>query len=236
MKTAQERQLSARALPVIPPKNIDRIQMLNDLDDDERMDDVVPTRSQSAVSQPVRATHEPLDKGQAENCVRMMKEMTLFSSPLSQAQVKAEVQKLVTQTVQIGPVQSQTDLTGNSSSSGLAGVRAQADAPTKATTLNVQSDTSLCIRNNPTQMKVPVKTIEQLIIHTSDTAVKPIVGNTEIERIVEQPYNKEHLQFTPWSTEQVLDNINTTQIESHLSDVYTSIASNTTINEKISTL
>lgn len=40
----------------------------------------------------------------------------------------------------------------------------------------------------------------------------------------------------PWSSEEVLDNINTSKIESHLSDVYTSIASNTTINEKISTL
>ena len=34
----------------------------------------------------------------------------------------------------------------------------------------------------------------------------------------------------------MVNNINTSEIESHLSDVYTSIASNTTINEKISTL
>jgi serine/threonine-protein kinase ULK4 len=85
-------------------------------------------------------------------------------------------------------------------------------------------------------MKVPVKTIDQLIIHNSDTAVKPIVGNKEIERIAESPCNKSHLQFVPWRSEEVLDNINTSKIESHLSDVYTSIASNTTINEKISTL
>lgn len=85
-------------------------------------------------------------------------------------------------------------------------------------------------------MKVPHKTIEQLIIHNSDTAVKPIVGNKEIEKIVEQSYNQQHLKFVPWTSEQVLQNINTTEIESHLSDVYTSIASNTTINEKISTL
>ncbi len=31
-------------------------------------------------------------------------------------------------------------------------------------------------------MKVPHKTIEQLIIHSSDTAVKPIIGNKEIEK------------------------------------------------------
>jgi serine/threonine-protein kinase ULK4 len=66
--------------------------------------------------------------------------------------------------------------------------------------------------------------------------VKPIVGNKEIERIIESVYNAQHLKFTPWSSDEVIAKINTTQIESHLSDVYTSIASNTTINEKISTL
>ena len=94
----------------------------------------------------------------------------------------------------------------------------------------------------PTQMKVPHKTIEQLIIHNSDTAVKPIVGNKEIERF-EDPasyndssYNVQHLKFVPWTSDEVSAKINTTQIESHLSDVYTSIASNTTVSEKISTL
>ena len=85
-------------------------------------------------------------------------------------------------------------------------------------------------------MKVPHKTIEQLIIHNSDTAVKPIVGNKEIEHIQESSFNKQHLQFVPWTSEEVLANINTSEIESHLSDVYQSIASNTTINEKINTL
>lgn len=49
------------------------------------------------------------------------------------------------------------------------------------------------MHSQPTQMKVPVKTIDQLIIHNSDTAVKPIVGNKEIERIQDQPYNKNNL-------------------------------------------
>ena len=139
--------------------------------------------------------HQPFDKDQSENCVRMMKDLTLFSSPLSQTQVKTEVQKLVTQTVQIGPVQNQNDLNPGNSNATLGGMRTQPENNQKASTLNVQGDLSLSVRNNPTQMKVPVKTIEQLIIHTSDTAVKPIVGNQEIERIVEQPYNKDHLQF-----------------------------------------
>ena len=32
------------------------------------------------------------------------------------------------------------------------------------------------------QNKVPLKTIDQLLIHNSDTAVKPIIGNKDIER------------------------------------------------------
>ena len=31
---------------------------------------------------------------------------------------------------------------------------------------------------NPSQSKVPLKTIDQLLIHNSDTAVKPIIGET----------------------------------------------------------
>jgi hypothetical protein len=31
-------------------------------------------------------------------------------------------------------------------------------------------------------MKVPLKTIDQLLIHNSDSAVKPIIGNKEIEK------------------------------------------------------
>lgn len=66
--------------------------------------------------------------------------------------------------------------------------------------------------------------------------MKPIVGNKEIERIADEPLNPAFLSFKPWSSDEVVERINSTQIESHLSDVYNSIASHTTINEKISTL
>ena len=77
--------------------------------------------------------------------------------------------------------------------SNSSATKSNIDSGSHSSTLNPQADTSLSIHNNPTQMKVPVKTIEQLIMHTSDTAVKPIVGNKEIERIIDQPYNKNHL-------------------------------------------
>lgn len=40
-----------------------------------------------------------------------------------------------------------------------------------------------------TQSKVPLKTIDQLLIHNSDTAVKPIIGNKEIEKTGELVFN-----------------------------------------------
>lgn len=42
---------------------------------------------------------------------------------------------------------------------------------------------------NPPQSKVPLKTIDQLLIHNSDTAVKPIIGNKDIEKAGELVYN-----------------------------------------------
>jgi hypothetical protein len=42
--------------------------------------------------------------------------------------------------------------------------------------------------SNPSQSKVPLKTIDQLLIHNSDTAVKPIIGNKDIEKSGELSY------------------------------------------------
>lgn len=42
---------------------------------------------------------------------------------------------------------------------------------------------------NQNQSKVPLKTIDQLLIHNSDTAVKPIIGNKDIEKSGELVYN-----------------------------------------------
>ena len=64
------------------------------------------------------------------------------------------------------------------------------------------------------------------MIHNIDTSVKPIIGNKEIEKVHELRYSTSHLSFIPWKIDDVIKAINTTEIESHLSDVYTSIASN----------
>lgn len=75
-----------------------------------------------------------------------------------------------------------------------------------------------------------MKPIDQLLTHNSDTAVKPIIGNKEIEKgntssneIVQ--YDKSALSFQPWSLDQVMALIETNQIEGHLNDLYNSISS-----------
>lgn len=51
--------------------------------------------------------------------------------------------------------------------------------------------------------KVPLKTIDQLLIHYSDTAVKPIIGNKDIEKQGELSFNAQMLPFEAWSADTV---------------------------------
>lgn len=51
---------------------------------------------------------------------------------------------------------------------------------------------------------MPLKTIDQLLIHNTDTAVKPIIGNKEIEKTpAECVYDASLLQFKAWSKEDI---------------------------------
>lgn len=68
--------------------------------------------------------------------------------------------------------------------------------------------------------RIPLKNIDQLIIHNSDTTVKPIIGNKEIEKIPELVYNSSQLPFTAQSAEQVAGNIDSPAIEGHLQEIY----------------
>jgi len=74
--------------------------------------------------------------------------------------------------------------------------------------------------------KIGNKTVEQLLIHNIDTSVKPIIGNKDIERTNELRYSLQFLTFDPWRIEDIVSTIKTNAIESHLSEVYSSIAGN----------
>jgi len=73
--------------------------------------------------------------------------------------------------------------------------------------------------------------------HSSDTTVKPIIGNKDIEIVPPTPaLTPSCLQFEPWPSEKFNQLIDTNQIESHLNEIYQALASNVTINEKLNAL
>ena len=80
------------------------------------------------------------------------------------------------------------------------------------------------------------KSIEQLMLHNSDTQVKPIIGSKDVEKPVEVSYNAAFLSFVPWTLEQVQEKIEAHAIEAHLSEVYNAIVSNAGQSERVNAL
>jgi hypothetical protein len=65
-------------------------------------------------------------------------------------------------------------------------------------------------------------------MHNSDTAVKPIMGNKEIEKTTPQDnlqqFDPALLPFQPWTPDMILQHLETPQIEPHLNDLYVSLS------------
>lgn len=74
--------------------------------------------------------------------------------------------------------------------------------------------------NSAQSSKTKVPPVEQLINHSSDTVVKPITGNKEIEKPQDSVYNKGDLPFAAMSLDEVVAGIETPQVENHLADIY----------------
>jgi predicted transcriptional regulator len=51
------------------------------------------------------------------------------------------------------------------------------------------------------------------LIHNSDTAVKPIIGNKDIEKPGELVFNANQLPFEAWTADQVSNKIDSPQLE-----------------------
>ena len=62
--------------------------------------------------------------------------------------------------------------------------------------------------------------MDQLINHSSDTNVKPIMGNRDIEKNTETTYVKENHGFNYYTLEEVVNGIDGTEIENHFADIY----------------
>ena len=121
-----------------------------------------------------------------------------------------------------------------SSSAGTSGSSAAGDPSTGGMTGRGGDSSSKAYSMKSS--KVPHKPIEQLIIHNSDNQVKPIIGNKDIEKVAEVPVHTDALPFKPWDPAQIAAKIDTPEIESHLSDVYSALASNESVNSKLNAL
>lgn len=121
----------------------------------------------------------------------------------------------------------------NLSSRGGDGDKSPASANTP---LSHQRSNSANSTGQQSQAKAKLMPIEQLLQHNSDTSVKPITGNKEIEKPQELSFNKDALSFPALTLEEVVEGIDTPQIENHLADIYNFLAGNAHMNDKIQAL
>lgn len=102
--------------------------------------------------------------------------------------------------------------------------------------LTHQRSNSSNLNATQNQNKSKLVPIEQLLQHNSDTSVKPITGNKEIEKPAELSYSKEALAFPAYSLEEVVEGIDTPQIENHLAEIYNFLAGPAQMNDKVHAL
>ena len=72
----------------------------------------------------------------------------------------------------------------------------------------------------PVFKSVKLVPIENILFHKTDTLVKPIIGNVEIEKIEEVRFNAKTLGFETRSSAEIIEGIETHEIESHFADIY----------------
>jgi serine/threonine-protein kinase ULK4 len=78
--------------------------------------------------------------------------------------------------------------------------------------------------------------VDQLLLHNSDTAVKPIIGNRDIEKVPPVTFNPHTLPLQPWDPQQVMQKIDSSELEVHLNQVYSILTTSTNAVEKLNLL
>mmetsp|Transcript_8196 Transcript_8196/g.16118 ORF Transcript_8196/g.16118 Transcript_8196/m.16118 type:complete len:1213 (+) Transcript_8196:4271-7909(+) len=86
--------------------------------------------------------------------------------------------------------------------------------------------------------KASIKTIpvDQLLLHNSDTTVKPIIGNKEIEKVPPVTFNPQTLHTEAWDPQQVVAKIDSPELEAHLNQVYSILMSSVNAAERLNLL
>lgn len=65
--------------------------------------------------------------------------------------------------------------------------------------------------------------VNELILHSSDTTVKPIVGNKEIDKPLELSFSVQTFQFSPLTQEEVLRKGESSALEEHFQEIFTAL-------------
>ena len=78
--------------------------------------------------------------------------------------------------------------------------------------------------------------LQDLIFHSSDYTVKPIIGNREMEKPMDISYNPQNLGVKPLSSEEILGNSENNSLEDHFHGIYNSLTNQTTSADKLNLL
>ncbi|GLI65982.1 hypothetical protein VaNZ11_009669 [Volvox africanus] len=104
-----------------------------------------------------------------------------------------------------------------------------------ASSVGVAMDDDLLVETGPLVTDRDAASLDDLIWHASDTAVKPIVANRRIERLPEPRYDAASLPFRPWSLAEMLS-ANQADLEGFLTHIYRAIASAAPLKDKVNVL
>ncbi len=81
--------------------------------------------------------------------------------------------------------------------------------------------------------KIKTVPLEQLMTHSSDNAVKPIIGNKEIEKLPETTFTREALPFEAMSCEEVIAGIEGPAVEAHFEALYAALVTSNTDKQNV---
>ncbi|PNW72926.1 hypothetical protein CHLRE_14g612000v5 [Chlamydomonas reinhardtii] len=124
----------------------------------------------------------------------------------------------------------------SAAAAGASGRAAEAEAAATAAAAGASAmDDDLLVETGPMVTDRDSASLEELIWHPSDTAVKPIVANRRIERLPDPRFDAASLPFKPWSLPEML-NANQADLEAFLTHIYRAIASAAPLKDKVNVL
>jgi serine/threonine-protein kinase ULK4 len=87
----------------------------------------------------------------------------------------------------------------------------------------------------PSSIKPSAKlaNLQELLFHSSDYTVKPIIGNRDIEKPSEVTFTSSSLGFLPWSSEDVLSKSETQAMSEHFHSIFSLLTSQSTEKSNI---